>query len=188
MKNTFKTLAATAFVTTAAAFMFPSLATASVVTVNINKALPHSGQTGYSIDGDSTVDIFLSEDCCSPNRTYIGGGFAQYQFAWLSQGQVVGSSLAYTNSSDYTPTAPLLPGLNYLAVKNSSIGNYFGYITIDYELPTVSTGGYSQTLTSYTYDNTGASVTVGAAVPEPSSLMLLAGGLIALTARMRKKS
>lgn len=92
-----------------------------------------------------------------------------------------------SGTGGYTPTAPVTPGLNYLAVKDTSIGSYFGYITIDFELPLVGTGGYSQTLVSYTYDDTGRAVTVGSSVPEPTALSLLGLGLLGLVGASRRR-
>ena len=176
---------------TASVLMLPSLAMASVVTNNINLALPHSGFNAYDIDGDAIVDIGLSEDCCSPNNTFVSSGFgypASWQYAWLSVGQTVDNTLTWVSGTGgYTPTAPVTPGLNYLAVKDTSIGSYFGYITIDFELPLVGTGGYSQTLVSYTYDDTGRAVTVGSSVPEPTALSLLGLGLLGLVGASRRR-
>ncbi|MES2317857.1 MAG: PEP-CTERM sorting domain-containing protein [Pseudomonadota bacterium] len=142
----------------------------------------------YDLDGDTVNDLGLSEDCCSPNRTYVSGTSTKWQYAWMNAGQVVDGSLAWVSfTSGYTPTAPMLPGLNYLAISNTSMGNYFGYATIDFQLPTVGTGGYSQTLKSYTYDNSGAGITVGAEVPEPASLGLFGLGLMGLVFNARRK-
>lgn len=173
--------------------LLPHLSSASVVTVDINQFLPHSGFTDYDIDGDSFFDIGLSEDCCSPNKTFVYSfGPTKWQYSWLKVGDKVDSSLAWVSGTyGYTPLALMLPGRNYLAVSNTSIGNYFGYITIDFQAPLVETGGYTQKLISYTFENSGQAITVGDAdkntVSSPASIGLFGLGLAGLVFGARRR-
>jgi hypothetical protein len=168
-------------------------AMAGVVQVNLNQTLPNEGFSTVSIDGDATADIGLAASISDANYTYLNGSGlpASWSYSWLSQGQVVDSSLTWTSGGEgYTTTAaPVTPGLNYLAVRNTSIGNYYGYITLDFQEPSYQNyaGGYTQTLVSYTYDNTGGAVTVGA-VPVPATLALLGLGFVGMGVSRRKQA
>jgi PEP-CTERM motif len=168
-------------------------AMAGVVQVNLNQLLPNSFSSRVSIDGDATADIGLAASANNANYTFLSGrGLpASWSYSWLSQGQVVDSSLTWTaeDIGVTTTAAPVTPGLNYLAVRNTSIGNYYGYITLDFQEPYYQTnaGGYTQTLVSYTYDNTGGAITVGA-VPVPATLALLGLGFVGMGVSRRKQA
>jgi hypothetical protein len=162
--------------------------------VNLNLTLTNGPNYPiYSIDGDSFGDIGVAASQYAANKTSLDAkGAVEFSLSWLSQGQVVNSLLPWVSGARVTTTvAPATPGLNYLAVRNTSIGNYYGYITLDFQQPLYQAydGGYTQTLVSYTFDDSGDPITVGTVrVPVPSTIALLGFGLVGIGAFCRKQA
>jgi len=177
--------------------LISSSAMALPAQVNLNLTLTNGPiYPIYSIDGDSTGDIGVAASQYAANKTSLDAkGSVEFSLSWLTQGQVVNSLLPWVSGALVTTTvAPATPGLNYLAVRNTSIGNYYGYITLDFQLPLYQSydGGYTQTLVSYTFDDSGVPITVGAytvgAVPTPATIALLGRGLVGIGATRRKRA
>ena len=164
-------------------FVLPGFASATVVDVEIGLQLPPSGTAYYDLDGDSITDIGLAEDCCRDETLWINGiGLTtDFQWAFVFVGDMIDDTLAWVSgAAGYTTT--LLVGTSYVAVRNTSSGAYYGYMTIDFD-------GVDTFLTRYTYEDTGGFITVGSAsAPEAASLVMLAFGLLGLGFAARRKA
>lgn len=162
--------------------LLSAVSNATLITNEINLLLPTSGSLQVDLDGDSVFDIGLAEDCCADDNTWTDADdyATEVVLSWLSLGDVIDGSLAWTGDSAYMDLGGQVIGLNYIAVQNFSLGNFFGYITLDYN-------GTDLYLASFTYDDTGSALTV-AEVPEPTSIALFGLGLIGFILARAKKN
>ncbi len=158
-------------------------ANAALITIDHNITnLPSSGYLQTDLDGDGLVDINLASnfyvsvwswdtrfttpysligDVIDANNTWRRGN------TWLD---------LYGNVQNYVQD-----DLLYLGVRNTTIGDYYGYITFNYDSNSVS-------LNSYTYDNSGLPITVGATeVPTPAAFWVFGSAVIGLAGIKRKK-
>jgi hypothetical protein len=128
---------------------------------------------------------------------YLAGGGTQLGFYWdanaggvaatnatgpylsLTPGTVISGASTFTRvilgttGSPYLTTGTEILGFQFLNEATGVVD--FGYMTID----TNATTGFPTTISSWSYDNTGAAITV---VPEPATTALLSIGALALGA------
>lgn len=159
---------------------------AAIVTVNHNVTLlPPTGYLEADLDGDGVADINLA------SNFYVSVWTQNTQFTtpYSLIGDVVGPQNAWRQGNTWLDLYGSIQnytqdGYLYLGVRNTSLGNYYGYIKFNYYQESNSIS-----LNSYTYENTGLPITVTAsAVPEVATAWLFASGLIGLVGVARRRT
>ena len=162
------------------ACLLASAANAAIVTVQLNITdLPSSGFVPVDLDHDGVADVNLA------SNFYINVFDSATQFTWSYAliGDVVDASLPWTRGNYWPdPHGHVQDNHLYLPIRNTSIGNDYGYITYDFHPES-----YSVSVDSFTYDNSGSAITV-TVVPEPTSVWLLGSGLVATIGVARRRA
>ena len=162
------------------ACLLASAANAAIVTVPLNITyLPSSGFVPIDLDHDGIADVNLA------SNFYINVFDSAAEFTWSYSliGNVIDASLPWTRGNYWPdPNGHVQDNYLYLPIRNTSIGNYYGYITYDFHPVSDSVSVHS-----FTYDNSGSAITVTAA-PEPTSVWLLASGLAATIGVARRRA
>ncbi len=175
-------------------------ANATVITVNTPIVIPQttsgiylnlltgaSGTSGSSVTGWD-FNPYLSNSGTQlgfywPSSTTSSGGVATAISAGvyldLAPGTVVGSGSVFTrainNTASFRTSGTHILGFRFLNETTGVVD--FGYMSIT----TTGTTGFPATINGWSYDDSGASITVSA-VPEPASGLMLSLGALALGA------
>jgi hypothetical protein len=161
------------------ACLFVSTANAAIITIQHNVTnLPSSGYVSIDLDDDGVADVNLASNFYI--NTWAWGG-TEFTWSYSLLGDVVDADLPWKRGNYWPdPYGHVQDNHLYLPIRNTSIGNYYGYITYDFH-----SDSHSVSLNSYTYENSGAAITV---VPEPTSIWLFGSGLVAIIGVGRRRT
>ena len=158
-------------------------ANASLITVEHNITnLPSSGYFSIDLDDDGINDINLASNFYVSVFNYSTNFVRSYSLI----GDVIDANTTIWWSGNWWPSSSgyVQDGLLYLGVRDTSIGDYYGYMTFNYD-----SDSNSVSLNSYTYENSGSAITVGASVvPVPAAVWLFGSGLLGLMGFAKRKS
>lgn len=178
---------------------------ASIITVAVNQSVPTSTPgPSYDLTSNGGPDLTFPDIYTSPataEADVTGNGSSSYASDGMGNpldsapGETIGPGNTFAQATGTLAGAKFLSGCggNFPCDGSTQYlgfewGTDYGYVTLSitgdaYNPPTID-------LISFTYDNSGAPITISVAataVPEPSSLALLAAGAAGIAA-LRKRS
>ncbi|MDQ6654644.1 MAG: PEP-CTERM sorting domain-containing protein [Verrucomicrobiota bacterium] len=133
----------------------------------------------YQISGTTNLGFYWSPDLSGGSRgAGVATGAGATTYATLSPGTTIGPSSPFTSaiagtSANYNTSGSRILGFRFVNEATGALNYGYMFMTLG------STGGFPATIQGWSYDNTGAAITV---VPEPSVTALLTLAAIALGA------
>lgn len=186
-----------AVVTTFANTVITIPATAFGVYLNLETGL--TGTSGSAVPGydfnpylttkitPSSLGFYWGTPGGATTGAGVATGAATNLYADLPNGSIVSSASPTTAAIAGTTDSFLSSGTHILGFKFFGAAGTaeYGYMKIQ----TTATNGYPATILGWTFDNSGAAITVSA-VPEPSTVafLALAGGAVGVRAWRRRKA
>lgn len=177
----------------------------NVVTVNVNQTIASNG-TPYDLTANGGPDLTFSAPAAglyayanvtgSPTAGYTDDGLGNPVDV---AGSTIGPSNSFASGTGAMATCKFLEGCSgnfptdgstqYLGFEwspSSGVTDY-GYVTLSISGSKINAASID--LQSFTYDDSGASITAPAAAPEPASFALMAAGAAGIAAlRMRRRA
>ncbi len=185
------------------------VANAAIVTFNTSIAIPQTtagvyinlltGATGssaagvagwdfnpYNSNGGTRLGFYWNQNPAASHGGVASTGSGPYLN--LAPGTVVGPASTFSNTiagtvgSPFLTTSSLVLGFRFQN-ENTNTVNY-GYLN----MTTTASNGFPATITGWSFEDSGASITVAgdSGVPEPSSILLTSAGLALGALQMRR--